>query len=99
MNSSIEKNDMPGPLNWSNCQDLLSLPEVAWSKLRELTYLLKNLFRSNPVSLTDHPTNGNPFSKSVSGSMVWEYRENDSKHTGKKVDRDFGFDVNLAIRG
>ena len=29
--------------------------------------------------------------------MVWEYRENDSKHTGK-VDRDFGFDVNLAIR-
>jgi len=39
------------------------------------------------------------FSKSVSGSMVWEYRENDSKHTGKKVDRDFGFDVNLAIRG
>ena len=38
------------------------------------------------------------FSKSVSGSMVWEYRENDSKHTGKKVDRDFGFDVNLAIR-
>ena len=37
------------------------------------------------------------FSKSVSGSMVWEYRENDSKHTGKKVDRDF--DVNLAIRG
>ena len=39
------------------------------------------------------------FSKSVSGSVVWEYRENDSKHTGKKVDRDFGFDVNLAIRG
>ena len=39
------------------------------------------------------------FSKSVSGSMIWEYRENDSKHTGKKIDRDFGFDVNLAIRG
>ena len=39
------------------------------------------------------------FSKSVSGSMIWEYRESDSKHTGKKIDRDFGFDVNLAIRG
>ncbi len=39
------------------------------------------------------------FSRSVSGSMIWEYRENDSKHTGKKIDRDFGFDVNLAIRG
>ncbi|MBT4068130.1 MAG: cell surface protein SprA [Candidatus Marinimicrobia bacterium] len=39
------------------------------------------------------------FSQSVSGSMIWEYRENDSKHTGKKIDRDFGFDVNLAIRG
>ena len=39
------------------------------------------------------------FSKTVSGSMIWEYRENDSKHTGKKIDRDFGFDVNLAIRG
>ena len=39
------------------------------------------------------------FSQSVSGSMIWEYRESDSKHTGKKVDKDFGFDVNLAIRG
>ena len=39
------------------------------------------------------------FSQSVSGSMIWEYRESDSMHTGKKVDRDFGFDVNLAIRG
>ena len=39
------------------------------------------------------------FSKTVSGSMIWEYRESDSKHTGKKIDRDFGFDVNLAIRG
>jgi len=39
------------------------------------------------------------FTKSVSGSMIWEYRESDSKHTGKKIDRDFGFDVNLAIRG
>ena len=39
------------------------------------------------------------FSESVSGSMIWEYRESDSMHTGKRVDRDFGFDVNLAIRG
>ena len=39
------------------------------------------------------------FSQTVSGSMIWEYRESDSKHTGKKIDRDFGFDVNLAIRG
>jgi hypothetical protein len=31
--------------------------------------------------------------------MIWEYRESDSMHTGKRVDRDFGFDVNLAIRG
>ncbi|MFQ6612649.1 MAG: cell surface protein SprA [Fidelibacterota bacterium] len=39
------------------------------------------------------------FSNNVSGSIIWEYRESDSKHTGKKIDRDFGFDVNLAIRG
>lgn len=39
------------------------------------------------------------FSATVSGSVIWEYRESDSKHTGKKIDRDFGFDVNLAIRG
>ena len=39
------------------------------------------------------------FSQTVSGSMIWEYRESDSKHTGKRIDRDFGFDVNLAIRG
>ena len=39
------------------------------------------------------------FSQTVSGSMIWEYRESDSKHTGKKIDRDFGFDINLAIRG
>ncbi len=39
------------------------------------------------------------FSNNVSGSIIWEYRESDSKHTGKKIDRDFGFDINLAIRG
>jgi hypothetical protein len=39
------------------------------------------------------------FSAKVSGSMIYGYHENDSMTTGKKIDRDFGFDVNIAISG
>ena len=39
------------------------------------------------------------FSTKVSGGVRYEYRESDTRTTGKKIDRDFGFDVNLAISG
>jgi len=39
------------------------------------------------------------FSAKVSGSMIYGYHENKSMTTGKKIDRDFGFDVNIAISG
>ena len=39
------------------------------------------------------------FSSQISGGIIYEYRESDSKTTGKKIDRDFGFDVNIAISG
>ena len=39
------------------------------------------------------------FSTKVSGGLRYEYRESDTRTTGKKIDRDFGFDVNLAISG
>jgi len=39
------------------------------------------------------------FSTKVSGSIIYEYRENENKTTGKKIDRDFGFDVNMSISG
>lgn len=39
------------------------------------------------------------FNTRVTGSMIYEYRESDSKTMGKKLDRDFGFDVNIAISG
>ena len=39
------------------------------------------------------------FSSWVSGSVILEYRESDSKTTGKKIDRDIGFDINLSISG
>lgn len=39
------------------------------------------------------------FNTRVTGSMIYEYRESDSMTTGKKLDRDFGFDVNIAITG
>ncbi|SUZ57866.1 uncharacterized protein METZ01_LOCUS10720 [marine metagenome] len=39
------------------------------------------------------------FSAKVSGSMIYGYHENESMTTGKKIDRDFGFDVNIAITG
>ncbi|MEE9168013.1 MAG: cell surface protein SprA [Candidatus Neomarinimicrobiota bacterium] len=39
------------------------------------------------------------FSRTVTGGVWFEYRESDSRVVGRKVDRDFGFDVNIAIRG
>ncbi len=39
------------------------------------------------------------FSSQISGGIIYEYRETDSITTGKKVDRDFGFDVNITISG
>ena len=39
------------------------------------------------------------FSSKISGGLRYEYRESDSRTLGKKVDRDFGFDVNIAISG
>ena len=39
------------------------------------------------------------FSTKVSGGLRYEYRESATRTTGRKIDRDFGFDVNLAISG
>lgn len=39
------------------------------------------------------------FTQRVSGGVVYEYRETDNKTTGRKIDRDFGFDVNISISG
>ena len=39
------------------------------------------------------------FSNKISGGLRYEYRESDSRTMGKKVDRDFGFDINIAITG
>lgn len=39
------------------------------------------------------------FTSKVSGGIRYEYRESDSKSSGRKIDRDFGFDVNIAISG
>lgn len=39
------------------------------------------------------------FSSRVSGGLIYEYRESDHFSTGKKIDRDFGFDVKIAIQG
>jgi len=39
------------------------------------------------------------FTSKVSGGVTYEYRETDSNSTGRKIDRDFGFDLNLAISG
>ena len=35
----------------------------------------------------------------VSGSLFYEYRENDTRLTGSRIDRDFGVNINVAIRG
>ena len=35
----------------------------------------------------------------VSGSLFYEYRENDTRLTGSRIDRDFGVNLNVAIRG
>ncbi|MFQ6604393.1 MAG: cell surface protein SprA [Fidelibacterota bacterium] len=39
------------------------------------------------------------FTSRVSGGILYEYRENKTKSSGRKIDRDFGFDVNIAITG
>jgi len=39
------------------------------------------------------------FSRTVTGGIWFEYRESDSRVVGRKIDRDFGFDVNIAIKG
>jgi hypothetical protein len=39
------------------------------------------------------------FTSRVSGGVIYEYRESKTKTTGRKIDRDFGFDVNIAISG
>ena len=39
------------------------------------------------------------FSNKVSGGLRYEYRESESRTMGKKIDRDFGFDVNISISG
>ena len=39
------------------------------------------------------------FNRNVSGGIIYEYRENETKTTGKKIDRDFGFDINISISG
>ena len=35
----------------------------------------------------------------ISGSLFYEYRENDTRLTGRRIDRDFGVNINVAIRG
>lgn len=35
----------------------------------------------------------------VTGSLFFEYREDDSRLTGKRTDQDFGINLNIAIRG
>ena len=39
------------------------------------------------------------FTTRVSGGIIYEYRESDNFTTGKKIDRDFGFDIKIAISG
>ena len=39
------------------------------------------------------------FSTRVTGAVILEYRESDSKRIGKKIDRDIGFDLNFSISG
>ncbi|MEL1226530.1 MAG: hypothetical protein VW963_07265, partial [Candidatus Neomarinimicrobiota bacterium] len=35
----------------------------------------------------------------ITGSLFYEYRETDTRLTGKRIDRDFGINFNVAIRG
>ena len=39
------------------------------------------------------------FSSRLTGAVILEYRESDSKNVGRKIDRDIGFDLNFAISG
>ena len=35
----------------------------------------------------------------ITGSLFYEYRKNDNRLTGERIDRDFGINLNVAIRG
>ena len=35
----------------------------------------------------------------ITGSLFYEYRETDTRLTGRRIDRDFGINLNVAIRG
>ncbi len=35
----------------------------------------------------------------VTGSLFYEYRENDNRLSGRRIDRDFGININVSIRG
>jgi len=39
------------------------------------------------------------FSKKVTGGLFFEYGESYNKNTGRRINRNYGFDVNIAIRG
>tara|TARA_B100000315_G_scaffold249608_1_gene281092 strand:- start:10472 stop:16594 length:6123 start_codon:yes stop_codon:yes gene_type:complete len=39
------------------------------------------------------------FTRRVSGSIWYQYKENESIHVGQNIFRDFGFDVNISIQG
>ncbi len=39
------------------------------------------------------------FTRRVTGGIWYEYRESEVEAVGRKIDRDFGFDVNIAIQG
>jgi len=39
------------------------------------------------------------FSKKVTGGVFFEYGESYNKNTGQRITRNYGFDVNIAIRG
>ena len=35
----------------------------------------------------------------ITGSLFYEYRQTDTRLTGRRIDRDFGINLNVAIRG
>lgn len=39
------------------------------------------------------------FSTRITGAIILEYRESDSRNVGKTIDRDIGFDLNFSISG
>jgi len=53
--------------------------------------------RSNSWKIT--PRVNYTFTKKVTGGLFFEYGESDNRSTGKRITRNYGFDVNIAIRG